>query len=175
MPTYVILYQFTDKGRRSIKSTVSRAAQTRRENERRGFKVIGTWWTQGEYDLITVVDAPSESAMMGALFNVAEAGNVSSVSMRAFTEAEMRRAFAAASATGGGTATRKRTTRKTAARKRTAAKRPARRKTTSRASATRKTAASRARSARKTAATRARSARKRTAAKRPARKTARRR
>ena len=141
MPTYVILYQFTDKGRRSIKSTVSRAAQARRENERRGFKVIGTWWTQGEYDLISVVDAPSESAMMGALFNVAEAGNVSSVSMRAFTEIEMRRAFSATSATGGArkTATRKRTTRKAATRKRATARKTTTTRKTTRTRPARKT------------------------------------
>lgn len=167
MPTYVILYTFTQKGRQSIKSTVNRATQARRENERRGFKVIGTWWTQGQYDLITVVDAPSESAMMGALFNVAEAGNVSSVSMRAFTETEMRRAFSAAS----DTAARKRTT----TRKRTT-KRPAGRTAKRTATSARRSAASRAKTARQSAASRTKGARKRApAGKRPARKTARRR
>ena len=47
MPTYVVLYRFTEQGRSNIKGTVRRAAQIRKENERRGFKVIGSWWTQG--------------------------------------------------------------------------------------------------------------------------------
>jgi uncharacterized protein with GYD domain len=90
MPTYVVLYKFTDEGRKNVKETVKRAAQVRRENQQRGFRVIGTWWTQGQYDLVAVVDAPSEEAMMAGLFNIAEAGNVASETLRAFTEREMR-------------------------------------------------------------------------------------
>ena len=91
MPTYVVLYRFTDQGRKNIKGTVKRAQEVRKENEARGFKVIGTYWTQGQYDLVAVLEAPSEEAMMAGLFNVAEAGNVSSETLRAFTEQEMQR------------------------------------------------------------------------------------
>lgn len=90
MPTYVVLYRFTDQGRKGIKDTVKRAAQVRRENQQRGFRVIGTWWTQGRYDLVAVVEAPSEDAMMGGLCNIAVTGNVSSEALRAFTQTEMR-------------------------------------------------------------------------------------
>src|SRR3989304_7983503 len=90
MPTYIVLYKFTEEGRKNIKETVRRAEQTRAENTRRGFRMIGTWWTQGQYDLVAVVNAPNEAAMMGGLYNVAEAGNVSSETLRAFTETEMR-------------------------------------------------------------------------------------
>ena len=91
MPTYVVLYRFTEQGRSNIKGTVRRAAQIRKENERRGFKVIGSWWTQGQYDLVTVVDAPSEEAMVSGLFSIAEAGNVTSETLRAHTQEEMAR------------------------------------------------------------------------------------
>jgi uncharacterized protein with GYD domain len=91
MPTYVVLYRFTDQGRKRSKDTVKRAKEVRTENERRGFKVIGSWWTQGQYDLVSVVEAPSEEAMVGGLFNIAEAGNVSSETLRAHTEVEMER------------------------------------------------------------------------------------
>lgn len=91
MPHYVILYNFTDAGRKGIKDTVKRAQEIQRENEARGFKVIGHYWTQGRYDLVTVVEAPSEEAMMKGLFSIAEAGNVSSETLRAFTDQEMMR------------------------------------------------------------------------------------
>ncbi len=93
MPTYVVLYRFTDQGRKKIKDTVRRAERIRRENERRGFKVIGSWWTHGQYDLVSVVDAPSESAMLAGLFNIAETGNVTSETLRAYTSPEMTRAL----------------------------------------------------------------------------------
>ncbi len=91
MPRYVVLYRFTDQGLKNIKGTIKRAAEVRAEQEKRGFKVVGVYWTQGRYDLVAVLDAPSEEAMVGGLFNIAEAGNVHSETLRAFDEKEMER------------------------------------------------------------------------------------
>ena len=96
MPAYVVLYRFTGEGRKKIKDTVKRAEYVRKQNEARGFKVIGVYWTQGRYDLVSVVEAPSEEAMVAGLFNIAEEGNVSSESLRAFTAEEMSRILALA-------------------------------------------------------------------------------
>ena len=93
MPTYVVLYRFTDQGLKNIKDTVRRAREVRAENEKRGFKVVGTYWTQGRYDLVSIVDAPSEEAMLAGLFNIAATGNVHSETLRAHTEAEMEKAL----------------------------------------------------------------------------------
>lgn len=91
MATYVVLYKFTDQGLKNIKSTVKRAGEVRKANEDRGFKVQGIYWTQGHYDMVAVLDAPTEDAMVAGLFNVAEAGNVHSETLRAFTAEEMER------------------------------------------------------------------------------------
>ncbi len=93
MPTYVVMYRFTDQGLKGIKDSVKRAREVRAENEKRGFKVLGMYWTQGRYDLVAIMDAPSEEAMTAGLFNVAQAGNVHSETLRAFTEAEMEKAL----------------------------------------------------------------------------------
>ncbi len=89
MPRYVVLYNFTDQGLKSIKDTVSRAAEVRKANESRGFKVIGTYWTQGQYDIVSIVEAPDEESMLAGLFNIAETGNVHSTTLRAFDDSEM--------------------------------------------------------------------------------------
>ena len=89
MPTYVVLYNFTDQGLKNAKDTVKRARENRAENERRGFKIHGLYWTQGPYDLVAIVEAPDERSMMAGLLNVAGAGNVRSQTLRAFSEAEM--------------------------------------------------------------------------------------
>jgi uncharacterized protein with GYD domain len=89
--TYVVLYRFTDEGRKNVRRTVERAEDVRKQNEALGFKVIGMYWTQGRYDLVSIVDAPNEGAMVGGLFNIAEAGNVASETLRAFTAEEMRK------------------------------------------------------------------------------------
>ena len=89
MPTYVVLYKFTDEGAKHVRSTVERADQVQRENEQKGFKVNGLYWTQGQYDMIAVVEAPDEQSMLAGLFNIAAAGNVRSETLRAFTAAEL--------------------------------------------------------------------------------------
>jgi len=94
MPNYVVLYRFTEQGRKNVKESVRRAAEVRKQNEARGFKVLGHYWTQGRYDLVAVVDAPSDEAMVAGLFGIAEAGNVASESMRAYTAEEMQKLLA---------------------------------------------------------------------------------
>ena len=40
MPAYVVLYTFTDQGRKDAKGTVKRAEETRAQNEQRGFNLV---------------------------------------------------------------------------------------------------------------------------------------
>jgi len=94
MPNYVVLYRFTAEGRKNVKESVKRAAEIRKQNEARGFKVLGHYWTQGRYDLVAIVDAPSDEAMVAGLFGIAEAGNVASETLRAYTAEEMQRILA---------------------------------------------------------------------------------
>ncbi|MDP6606238.1 MAG: GYD domain-containing protein [Dehalococcoidia bacterium] len=90
MPQYVVLYRFTDQGRKHMKETVHRAEEFRKLNETAGFDILGMWWTAGQYDLIVAVNAPSEESMVTGLFNIAEAGNVVSETLRAFPPGELQ-------------------------------------------------------------------------------------
>jgi uncharacterized protein with GYD domain len=94
MPRYVVLYTFTPDGARSIRDSVKRAGAIRQQNARAGFKISDVFWTQGQYDMVAVVEAPSEEAMMGAMLNIVEAGNVRSSTLRAFDATEMSRILA---------------------------------------------------------------------------------
>jgi uncharacterized protein with GYD domain len=94
MATYVILYTYTAEGAKNIRESVKRAGRIRQQNARVGFTVKDVYWTQGSYDMVAIVDAPSEEAMMGAMMNVVGAGNVTSVTMRAFDAVEMSRVLA---------------------------------------------------------------------------------
>ena len=94
MPTYAVLYKYTADGAKTIRASVKRAGRIRQANARAGFTVRDVFWTQGPYDMLAIVDAPSEEAMMGAMLNVAAAGNVTSTIMRAFDAIEMGRILA---------------------------------------------------------------------------------
>ena len=89
MPTYVILYKFTEQGRRNARQTVEQAYAVRKRDEERGFHIRGIYWTQGSSDLVAIVDAPNEQAIMASLIAIGSAGNVVSETMRAFDEEEM--------------------------------------------------------------------------------------
>jgi uncharacterized protein with GYD domain len=94
MPKYVVLYKFTPEGAKTIRDSVKRAGLVRQQNAAIGFKIDDVFWTQGPYDMVAVVDAPSEESMMGAMMNVVSAGNAMSTTMRAFDATEMSRILA---------------------------------------------------------------------------------
>jgi uncharacterized protein with GYD domain len=90
MPTYVSLVSFTDQGAKNAKDTVQRAGAFRNDLERRGAKLLNIYWTQGQYDIVTTIDAPDEQTAMAALLAVAGLGNVRTQTLRAFSESEMQ-------------------------------------------------------------------------------------
>lgn len=94
MAKYIVLYKFTAEGARNVRDTIKRTGRIRQDNARAGFKVLEVLWTQGAYDMVALVDAPSEEAMMGAMLNVVSAGNVTSTTLRAFDAMEMGRILA---------------------------------------------------------------------------------
>jgi uncharacterized protein with GYD domain len=54
-------------------------------------KVAGHYWTQGRHDLVTIVEAPNDEAIMSGLLASPRPANFSSETMRAFTDEEMQR------------------------------------------------------------------------------------
>ncbi len=94
MATYIVLYNFTPEGAKGIRESVKRTGRIRQDNARVGFKIREIFWTQGAHDMVAIVDAPSEEAMMGAMLNIIGAGNVTATTMRAFDATEMGRILA---------------------------------------------------------------------------------
>jgi uncharacterized protein with GYD domain len=90
MPVYIGLYKLTEEGRRQIKSFPSRMEASREAAERLGIKVLGQYVTMGEYDGVTIVDAPDDATVVRAAAQILAAGRTVSVTMRAFTPAEFR-------------------------------------------------------------------------------------
>jgi uncharacterized protein with GYD domain len=89
MPTYVVLYKLTDQGIKHIKTTVERAIENQIDSERRGFKIREVYWTQGQYDVVAIMDACDDETMMAGLLNIASAGYARSETLRAYTAHEM--------------------------------------------------------------------------------------
>jgi uncharacterized protein with GYD domain len=54
-----------------------------------GATVKELFWTQGQYDIVTVVDAPDEISVTALNLSISALGNVRTESLRAFSAAEM--------------------------------------------------------------------------------------
>jgi uncharacterized protein with GYD domain len=89
MPAYIILNKFTEQGIKHVKDTTKRAEAARKAIEEAGGRVIGIWWTQGQYDSVIIVETPDETSGMVLLLQTALQGNISTETLRAFSEAEM--------------------------------------------------------------------------------------
>ena len=89
MVTYISLCTFTDQGIRSIKESTQRADIVREAASKFGSKMTQLYWTQGQYDLISIIEAPDESSATAFGLAIASAGNVRMQTLRAFNRDEM--------------------------------------------------------------------------------------
>jgi uncharacterized protein with GYD domain len=56
--------------------------------EKVGGKLIGGYYTFGEYDVVIVMEAPNDEAVMSLMLKVGSAGNVRTKTLKAFTAEE---------------------------------------------------------------------------------------
>ena len=94
MATYVVLATFTDQGIRNVKQTTQRAAAAREAAQRLGVNMREIYWTLGQYDVVTLVEAPDETSLAAFGLSLASAGNVKFETLRAFNRDEMEKVLA---------------------------------------------------------------------------------
>jgi uncharacterized protein with GYD domain len=89
MPIYVGLVNWTDQGTKDFRDTMQRANSFRDLVEQAGGRVREMVWTMGEYDFITVLEAPDDETAAVLVLRVAAAGNVRTKTLRAFDADQM--------------------------------------------------------------------------------------
>ena len=89
MVTYVVLANFTDQGIRNIKDSPKRAGAFKEMAKTFGVTVKEIMWTQGRYDIVTIVEAQDEPSAMSLSLSLSALGNVRTETLRAFSAAEM--------------------------------------------------------------------------------------
>lgn len=90
MPIYIGLYKLTEEGRRQVKTFPDRMDAARAAAEKLGMKILGQYVTMGEYDAVTIVEAPDEATVVKAAVQILSRGTTTSMTMRAFTPEEFR-------------------------------------------------------------------------------------
>jgi uncharacterized protein with GYD domain len=89
MATYVLLASFTDQGIRNIKDTTKRAEAFREQAKKFGATVKDLYWTLGQYDIVTVLEAPDAATVTALGLSIGALGNVRTQTLPAFSAAEM--------------------------------------------------------------------------------------
>ena len=89
MVTYVVLAKFTDQGIRCAKDSPKRAEAFKQLAKTLGASVKEIFWTQGRYDIVTIVEASDETSAMSLNLSLGALGNVRTESLRAFSAADM--------------------------------------------------------------------------------------
>jgi uncharacterized protein with GYD domain len=89
MASYVVLCNFTEQGLRAVKNTVSRADAAKEAASKFGVNMREIFWTQGQYDIVTLLEAKDEQSAAAFGLALAGQGNVKMQTLRAFTRDEM--------------------------------------------------------------------------------------
>jgi len=88
MPTYIALYKFTDQGIKNIKAAPQRVENNVKAWEKMGGKLLGFYSTMGEYDYVSIAEAPNDAVASTFMLAVGAQGNVRTTTLKAFTTKE---------------------------------------------------------------------------------------
>ena len=94
MPTYISLANWTDQGIRNVKESSQRLAAAKKAIEADGGKMTDFYLTMGRYDMVVIIEAPSDEAATTTLLRIGSGGSVRTETMRAYPEDEYRNIIA---------------------------------------------------------------------------------
>jgi uncharacterized protein with GYD domain len=91
MPTYVTLVRYTQQGITKIKESPARLDAGIKAAEAMGGKVHAWYLTIGNYDSVFIAEFPSDEICAKYMLSVGALGNVTTQTLKAFTEDEFRK------------------------------------------------------------------------------------
>jgi uncharacterized protein with GYD domain len=93
MPAYIMLTRLTPDGVKTLKNNPGRVHEVTKEVEQLGVKVLNQWATLGQYDFVTVVEAPDETTMAKLSVEMGSRGTVSNETLVAIEAEEFTKSL----------------------------------------------------------------------------------
>ena len=84
MPKYVMLMNLTEQGIKDVKNAPARVKAAEEALEAAGGKMLAFYLTMGPYDYVAIAEGPSDEAALAQLFGLGMAGNIRTMTMKAF-------------------------------------------------------------------------------------------
>jgi uncharacterized protein with GYD domain len=94
MPHYITLIRYTQQGAAKIKESPTRLDAAKKAAEKAGGKVHAWYLTMGKYDAVIISEFPDDEASAKFMLTTGALGNVTTQTLKAFTEAEYRKIVA---------------------------------------------------------------------------------
>jgi uncharacterized protein with GYD domain len=94
VPTYITLLRYTQKGAGAIKRSPARLDAARKVAKELGAEIKQFYLVLGRYDAILVSEGPDDDTAARLALTAASEENVTTETLRAFTEAEFRKIVA---------------------------------------------------------------------------------
>jgi uncharacterized protein with GYD domain len=85
---YILLIKWTEQGISKIKESPNRYNTFKVSVEKAGGKLVGGYYTFGKYDVVIIIEAPSDEVVMSLMLDVGSYGNVRTQTLKAFTAEE---------------------------------------------------------------------------------------
>jgi uncharacterized protein with GYD domain len=95
MSKYILLLNWTEQGAKSVKESANRYDAAKEAAKKVGATLEAIYLTFGQYDLVAVLDAPSDEAVATFNLRLSSAGNIRGVTLKAFPEADYRKIIGA--------------------------------------------------------------------------------
>ncbi len=90
MATYITLANYTDQGIRAIKESPSRLDAAKELAKSFGGELKEFYLTMGAYDIVSVFEVPDDKTAAKIALTLGSAGNIRTITLRAFAETEFR-------------------------------------------------------------------------------------
>ncbi|MDX6511788.1 MAG: hypothetical protein QOE36_1292 [Gaiellaceae bacterium] len=93
MPTYILLSTLSQQGIQTLKSNPDRLRQVNADVEELGARVLHQWATLGEYDFVSIVEAPDPATIARISVSLGARGSTKVRSLPALTIEEFLQAL----------------------------------------------------------------------------------
>ena len=94
MATYISLLRYTHQGITNLKQAPGRIDAARKAYKELGAEIKALYLVMGQYDVVALVEAPDDTVAAKAALAIGSKGNVSTETLRAFSEDEFRKIIA---------------------------------------------------------------------------------
>jgi uncharacterized protein with GYD domain len=85
----ILLMKMTDQGAKDLKGAPQRVEQAIATFEKMGGKILGFYLVTGEYDYISIGEAPNDEVAMAFTMGLSALGNVRTTTIDAYTKEEL--------------------------------------------------------------------------------------